>query len=64
MQRLQAVIGYIVDRLGEASTWQGLGFFAALVGAKWGAELDWGAAAAAGGVVSGLLKAVFPDKLK
>jgi hypothetical protein len=64
MQRLQAVISYIVARLGETSTWQGVGFFAALAGVKWGAQLDWGAAAAAGGVVSGLLKAVFPDKLK
>jgi hypothetical protein len=63
-ERLQAIIAFILDRAGESSTWQGLGFIATLAGAKWGAELDWGSAAAAGGFVSGMLKMIFPDKLK
>jgi hypothetical protein len=63
-QRLQAVMAYIIDRLGESSTWQAVGFFATLAGAKWGADMDWGGAAAAGGAVSGLFKAFFPDQLK
>lgn len=54
----------MVNRAGESSTWQAVGFFAALAGAKWGADMDWGGAAAAGGAVSGLLKALFPDKLR
>jgi hypothetical protein len=63
-KKLQAIIKFIIDRLGESSTWQGLGFIATLAGAKWGVDMDWGAAAAAGGFVSGMLKVIFPDKLK
>lgn len=59
--RLLAMLGYWLDRLGEASTWQGIGFFLTLVGSKLGAGLDWGAAAALGGAVSGGIKMLFPD---
>lgn len=61
--RVQTAINFALDRLGEASTWQGVGFIATLAGAKWAANLDWGSAAALGGTVSALIKAVFPDKL-
>jgi hypothetical protein len=63
-ERLQAILAFILDRAGESSTWQGLGFLATLAGAKFGGDLDWGAAAAAGGLVSALLKTLFPDKIK
>ena len=63
-ERIRNLINYILDRMCEASTWQGVGFFLALAGVKWGAGLDWGAAAAAGGVVSGAIKAIVPDILK
>ncbi len=58
------LIAYFLDRMGEASTWQGLGFFLALVGVKWMGGMDWGAAAAAGGLVSGLIKTLLPDSVK
>lgn len=63
-KRLEKLIAYLLNRAGEASTWQGIGFFATLAGAKWGAELDWGAAAAAGATVSGLIKTLMPDVMK
>lgn len=62
--RLKNTLNYILTRLGEASTWQGLGFFVALLGAKSFGNLDWGAAAAFGGGVSGLIKVLFADSLK
>lgn len=57
-------IPYILDRLGESSTWQGLGFLAAVCGARWAANLDWGGAAALGGAVSAAIKTFFPDVAK
>lgn len=62
--RLKAAISYVLDRMDEASTWQGLGFLAGLLGAHWAANLDWGGAAALGGTISAGVKAVFPDSLK
>lgn len=64
MNKLQQLIDYALARMAETSTWQGFGFIATLAGAKWGAALDWGAAAALGGVVSSLIKTLFPDVLK
>lgn len=64
MDKLNIALRYVFDRLGEASTWQGIGFIAVLCGARWAADLDWGAAAALGGMVSGIIKAAFPDKFK
>ena len=58
------LLTYLLDRMGEASTWQGLGFFLALAGVKWIGGMDWGAAAAAGGLVSGLIKTLLPDSVK
>lgn len=62
--KYRKLLRYLVDRLGEASTWQGIGFIVALGGGKLAAGLDWGAAAALGGVISGAIKTVFPDKIK
>ena len=54
----------ILERLGESSTWQGVGFLLTLLGARWAAGMDWGGAAALGGTVSALIKSVLPDNLK
>lgn len=59
--RLKLLARYLLDRMSEASTWQGLGFVLGLCGAKWGADLDWGSAAALGGTISAGIKATFPD---
>jgi hypothetical protein len=62
--RLRIASEYLAARLGEASTWQGIGFCLTLAGAKWAANLDWGQAAGLGGIVSAALKIVFPDPAK
>ena len=62
--RIIAAIRYGLDRLGEASTWQGIGFAVALTGSKAGLGMDWGAAAALGGAVSAMLKMLLPDSSK
>ena len=53
----------VLARMGESSTWQGIGFIVTLSGARWSQNLDWGSAAALGGTVSALIKAVLPDAL-
>lgn len=53
----------ILARMGESSTWQGIGFIITLTGARWSQNLDWGSAAALGGTVSALIKATLPDAL-
>lgn len=60
-QRLQTTLEFLAARLSEPSTWQGIGFLATLAGAKWAANLDWGQAAGLGGIVSAVLKMIFPD---
>jgi hypothetical protein len=59
--RLQKIADYMLDRIGEASTWQGVGFIVGACGSKFGAGMDWGQAAFIGGLVSGLIKTAFPD---
>lgn len=61
MSKFHQILTMIEVRLQEQSTWQGIGFIAGLCGAKFGAGMDWGAAAGLGGVLSALLKIVFPD---
>lgn len=61
MKKYRAILTMIEDRLQEQSTWQGIGFIVALMGAKWGAGLDWGAAAGLGGIISAVLKICFPE---
>ncbi len=60
-KRIRIVAETLAARLSEQSTWQGIGFIVALTGAKFGAGMDWGAAAGLGGIISALLKIVFPD---
>lgn len=62
--RIQIATEYLAARLGEPSTWQGIGFCLTLAGAKWAVNLDWGQAAGLGGIVSALLKMIFPDPVK
>lgn len=52
IDRLNKATRYLLDRLGEPSTWQGIGFVVALCGAKFGAGADWGQAAGLGGAIS------------
>lgn len=47
---------YILDRLAEPSTWQGIGFIVALTGCKVGLGMDWGQAAGLGGGLSAIIK--------
>lgn len=61
MNKFHQMVEVIEARLQEQSTWQGIGFVVALTGAKWGVGMDWGAAAGLGGIISALLKIVFPD---
>jgi hypothetical protein len=58
----QELKDYVLDRLDEPSTWQGIGFLVALTGSKAGLGLDWGLAAGIGGILSALIKVIFPDK--
>jgi hypothetical protein len=51
----------VVELLGQQSTWQGIAFLVALTGGKFGADLDWGQAAALGGTLSAILKTVISD---
>lgn len=59
-QKLQRAISYFLDQLGQASTWQGIGFIVGLASVKYG-NLDWGQAAGLGGAISATIKILFPD---
>jgi hypothetical protein len=48
---------FVLDRLGEPSTWQGIAFIVSIYSAKY-ANLDWGQAAALGGMASAFIKTV------
>jgi hypothetical protein len=61
---IRITLEFIAARLSEPSTWQGIGFCLTLAGAKWAVGLDWGQAAGLGGIVSAVLKMVFPDSAK
>lgn len=60
-KKIRTIATVLAARLSEQSTWQGIGFVVTLTGAKFGVGLDWGQAAGLGGVISALLKIVFPD---
>lgn len=64
MNRLKAIQDFLLQRMAEPSTWQGVGFIVSVTGSKFGAGLDWGQAAAVGGFISAGIKTIFPDKLK
>lgn len=57
MQRLKAAYEFVLDRLGESSTWQGIGFAIALFSSH-ANGFDWGQGAAFGGLLSAFIKAV------
>jgi hypothetical protein len=60
MKRIRPGLEYLAARLSEPSTWQGIGFVAGLFFSR-ARGLDWGQAAGAGGVISAILKMIFPD---
>ena len=64
MNKLETFAAYAADRLTEPSTWQGIGFLAALAGFKAGVGMDWGQAAGIGGIVSAAIKMMLPDTQK
>jgi hypothetical protein len=57
MNRIKSAYNFVLDRLGEASTWQAIGFAVALFSAH-GSGFDWGQGAALGGLVSAFIKTV------
>lgn len=59
--KINKALRYLLDRLGEASTWQGIGFVVALTGCKMGLGMDWGQAAGLGGAISAAIKMIMPD---
>lgn len=63
-ERIRIALEFLAARLSEQSTWQGIGFLVGLTGAKFGAGMDWGQAAGLGGIVSAVLKMIFPDPKK
>ena len=52
---------FLIDRLSESSTWQGLAFILTIVGSHYGANFGIAGATAAGGLVSATIKILFPD---
>jgi hypothetical protein len=60
MNKIDALLQYIAQRIAEPGTWQGIAFLLALGGSRY-ANLDWGQCAALGASVSGVLKIVLPD---
>lgn len=62
--KFRKALEYFLDRLGEPSTWQGIGFIVALFGGRFGAQLDWGQAAGLGGAISAAVKMLLPDAKK
>lgn len=61
IDNIKLALQYLLDRFGERSTWEGIGFVVALTGSHFGHDLDWGLAAGLGGTVSAMIKAFFPD---
>lgn len=65
--RLRAVFAFLVDRLAESSTWQGLGFLLTFAGIKLGTGFELSdpqalaGATAAGAIVSAVIKLLLPD---
>lgn len=49
---------FALDRMGEPTTWQGVGFLVGLTGSHFGAGLNWGEGAAFGGTLSAFIKTV------
>jgi hypothetical protein len=60
-EKWNQLIAYILDRLGEKTTWQALGFIISVLVSKELALFDWGQAAVIGGGVSAVIKMLLPD---
>lgn len=60
-KKTREALDFILARLSEPSTWQGIGFLVALFGGRFGAGMDWGQAAGLGGIISAVLKMFLPD---
>ncbi len=52
---------FLIDRLGESSTWQGVAFILTMAGGHYAADFDLAGATAAGALVSAAIKILFPD---
>lgn len=63
-ERIRIILELLAARLSEQSTWQGIGFLVGLSGAKLGLGMDWGQAAGLGGIISAVLKMIFPEPKK
>lgn len=63
VNRIKALFIYAAARLGENSTYQGIGFIAGLFGSHY-AQLDWGQCTAIGAIISAALKITLPDLFK
>jgi len=61
MEKLNIATRYMLDRLGEPGTWQGIGFFVGILSGHHLAGLNWGEAAGLGGAISGAIKTFLPD---
>ena len=54
-RKTKEIVSFLLDRLGESSTWQGIGFVISLFTSRY-VGLDWGQGAAIGGIVSAVIK--------
>lgn len=60
----QEVKDFLVDRLKENSTWQGIAFILTITGSHYAANFDIASATAFGATVSALIKILLPDGIK
>lgn len=60
--KTEQILKYALDRFGEQSTWQGIGFVVGLIGGRELGALDWGQAAGLGGAISAIIKMLLPDQ--
>ncbi len=58
---MRKALDYLLDRMGERSTWEGVAFIVTLTGSKWGANMDWGQAAGLGASISAAIKMGMKD---
>lgn len=60
-KKTREALNFLLARLSEPSTWQGIGFIVTLFGGRFGAGMDWGQAAGLGGLISAVIKMIVPD---
>jgi hypothetical protein len=59
-QKTREALDFLLARLSEPSTWQGIGFIAGMFGSRF-AGMDWGQAAGLGGLISAVIKMFTAD---